>query len=67
MAMMMGSRYEALVKGGTSADLARRAAEEVADSQRQLAEIRTDLTLVKTLPGVIVTSVAAFVIRTFFG
>lgn len=64
MAMMM---YEALVEGGTSADSAKKAAEEVAGYRKQLAEIRTDRTLVKTLLGVIVTGVAALVIRTFFG
>jgi len=67
MAIMMGNLYEALVEGGASADNARKAAEEVADYQKQLSEIRTDLTLVKTLLGVIVTGVAALVIRTFFG
>ena len=67
MAMTMGSLYQALVEGGTSADAAKRAAEDVADYQKQLAEIRNGLTLVKTLLGVIVTGVAALVIRTFLG
>ena len=67
MAIVMGSLYEALVEGGISADSAKKAAEEVADYQKQLADIRTDLALVKTLLGVIVTGVAALVIRTFFG
>lgn len=67
MAMMMGGLYEALVKGGTSSANARKVAGEVADDQKQPAEIRTDLTLVMTLLGVIVTGVAALVIRTFLG
>ena len=66
-ALMMGTLYEALVEGGTSADTAKRAAEEVADDQKQLGEIRTDLAWVKTLLGVIVAGVAALIIRTFFG
>ena len=67
MAIMMRSLYEALVEGGTSPDAAKKAAEEVADYQKQLSEIRTDLALIKGLLGVAVAGVLALVIRTFFG
>ncbi len=66
MAMMMGSLYEALVEGGTSSDAAKKAAEEVADHQKQLADIRTDLAMVKALLGVAVSGVIALVIKAFF-
>ena len=65
--MMMGNLYEALVEGGASSENARKAAEEVADYQKQLADIRTDLTLVKALLGVAVTGILALIIKTFFG
>ena len=66
MAMMMGSLYQALVEGGTSTDAAKKAAEEVADYQKQLSDIRTDLALVKALLGITVSGVLALVIKTFF-
>ena len=67
MALMMGTLYEALVEDGTSVDTARKAAEEVADHQKQLADIRADLAMVKGLLGVVVAGIAALVIRAFFG
>lgn len=65
MAIMMGALYEALVEGGTSADVAKRAAEEVADHQKQLADIRTDLAVVKAMLGILIAGVAALVLRAF--
>ena len=66
MAVMMGSLYKALLGGGTSAEAATRAAEEVADHQKQLADIRTDLALLKGLLGVAVSGIVALVIKAFF-
>lgn len=65
MAIMMGKLYQALLEGGVSA--ATKAAEEVADYQKQLSDIRSDLSFVKALLGVAVTGVIALVIRTFLG
>ena len=67
MAMMMGELYRALLEGGTSAESATKAAEEIADYQKHLAEIRIDLSLIKALLGVVVAGVAALVVRTFVG
>jgi hypothetical protein len=67
MAMMMGTLYEALVEGGASADTAKRAAEEVADHQKQLSDIRTDLAVVKSLLGILIAGVAALILKAFFG
>ena len=66
MSMMMGNLYEALVEGGASSENARKAAEEVADYQKQLSDIRTDLALVKALLGVAVTGILALVVKAFF-
>jgi hypothetical protein len=67
MAVMMGQLYKALVEGGANPDTAQKAAEEVADYQKQLADIRSDLSMVKALLGVVVAGIAALVLRTFFG
>lgn len=67
MAMMMGNLYSALREGGASDEQARKAAEEVADYQKQLTDIRADLALVKGLLGVVVAGVMALLVKTFFG
>lgn len=67
MALRMGNLYEALRESGASDERARKAAEEVADYQKQLSDIRTDLSLVKGLLGVVVAGVMALLIKTFFG
>ena len=67
MALMMGNLYDALVEGGASVDAAKRAAEEVADYQKQLSEVRADLAVVKAMLGILIAGVAALVIKTFFG
>lgn len=67
MAIMMGDLYAALVDGGTSEEKAQKAAQEVADFNKQLSEIRTDLSLLKGLMGVAVAGILALVIRAFFG
>ena len=67
MALMMGSLYQALRESGASDETSRKAAEEVADYQKQLSDIRSDLSLVKGLLGVVVAGVMALVLKTFFG
>ncbi len=66
MAIMMADLYDALVDGGTSDEKARKAAQEVADFQKQLGDIRSDLALVKGLLGVVVAGVLALVMKAFF-
>ena len=66
MAMMMGALYQALREGGASDERALKAAEEVADYSKQLADIRTDLALVKALLGIVVTGIIALIIKAFF-
>ena len=66
MALMMGSLYQALRESGASDEVSRKAAEEVADYQKRLSEIRSDLSLVKGLLGVAVAEIRALVLKTFF-
>ena len=65
MAMMMGTLYQALREAGASDERAQKAAEEVADYSKQLADIRTALTLVKALLGIIIAGVVALVMKAF--
>lgn len=67
MAIMMGSLYTALVEGGSTPDPAKKAAEEVADYQKQPADIRSDLAVMKAMLGIIVAGLLALIVKTFFG
>lgn len=51
MSLRLGALHDALLHPGDP-DLARKAAEEVAAYEQQLAQIRTDLTLLKWIGGV---------------
>ena len=55
MALMMSNLYEALRRANVPDDLARKAAEEVAGYESQMAAIRSDVQLLKWMVG---TSVA---------
>ena len=55
MALQLGALYKALVNAGADDDTARAAAEEVAAYDRQLAEIRGDLTLLKWMVATLIT------------
>ena len=48
---MVSGLYEALRDAGAKDDLARRAAEEVANYESKLAEIKSDLRLIKWMVG----------------
>ena len=65
MSIMMGDLYDALIDGGTSDEKARKAAQEVADFQKQLGDIKSDLALIKGLLGVAVAGVITLVVRLF--
>lgn len=66
MAMIMGSLYSALRKAGVDESDAEKAAEEVADFQKQIADIRSDLSFIKGMAGVTAAGVFALVVKTFF-
>jgi hypothetical protein len=52
MALQLGALHKALLDAGAGADAARAAAEEVAAYERQMADLRSDLTLLKWMVGV---------------
>jgi hypothetical protein len=51
MALQLGALREALEEAGASQEKAARAAEEVASYEKQLADVRSDLTLLKWMSG----------------
>ena len=55
MALQLGALRDALLEAGASPGLATAAAEELADYERQLAAVRTDLTVLKWM---VATSIA---------
>ena len=64
MALMLGKLYDALCAGGVP-DKEREAAEEVATDEKDLAEIKSDVWLLKWITGTTLAGVLALVIRTF--
>ena len=67
MALMLGKLYDALRAGGVPDDKAREAAEEVATYEKDLAEIKSDVRLLKWITGTTLAGVLALVIRAFTG
>ena len=65
MALMLGKLYDALRSGGVPDDKAREAAEEVATYEKDLAEIKSDVRLLKWITGTTLAGVLALVIRVF--
>ena len=65
MALMLGKLYDALRTAGVPEDKAREAAEEVATFEKDLAEIRSDVRVLKWITGTTLAGVLALVIRTF--
>ena len=65
MALMRGLLYAALRAGGVPDDKAREAAEEVATYEKDLAEIKSDVRLLKGITGTTLAGVLALVIRVF--
>jgi hypothetical protein len=51
MSLRLGALQDALLSGGTDPDLARKVAEELADYERQLAAVRSDVAVVKWMVG----------------
>lgn len=66
MALMLGALHDALIAAGVPADKAQKAAEEVAGYESQLAEIKSDLRVVKWMLGVILAGIAVLILREFF-
>jgi hypothetical protein len=62
---MLGKLYDALRAGGVPDDKAREAAEEVATYEKDLAEIKADVRLLKWISETTLAGVLALVIRVF--
>jgi hypothetical protein len=65
MALMLGKLYDALRAGGVPDGKAREAAEEVAADEKDLAEIKSDVRLLKWITGTTLAGVLALVLRVF--
>jgi hypothetical protein len=65
MALMLGKLYDALRAAGVPEDKAREAAEEVATFEKDLAEIKSDVRVLKWITGTTLAGVLALVIRVF--
>jgi hypothetical protein len=51
MPLRLGALQDALLDAGASPETAKNAAEELANYERQLADVRSDLTLLKWMVG----------------
>ena len=67
MALMLGKLYDALRAGGVPDKKTRKAAEEVATDETDLAEIKADVRLLEWITGTTLAGVLALVIQTFAG
>jgi hypothetical protein len=65
MALMLGALHRALIGAGASDDEARKAAEEVAGYERELASVKTDLTLLKWMVGTNIAMTIAILWKVF--
>lgn len=66
MAVMMGELYQAPKEGGISDKQAHKAASEVADYIKPIADIRSDLAVQRTMLAAVLALVVAMSVRTFF-
>jgi hypothetical protein len=65
MALQLGALREALLEAGASAGKASAAAEEIAAYERDMADIRGDLKLLKWMQGATFAAVLAILFRLF--
>ena len=56
MSIMVAGLYDALKDAGAKEELARSAAEEVADYETRLADIKSDLQLIKWMVGFVLAA-----------
>lgn len=65
MALQLGALREALVEAGATEEKASKAAEEVATYERDVADIRADLRVLKWGQGVTFAGIVAILLRLF--
>ncbi len=56
---MVGSLYDALRSANVTEEKARKAAEEVADFQKQIGDVRTDIAVLKWMMGFVLAGVVS--------
>ena len=66
MAIMLSKTYEALKAAGAPDDKAREAAEEIAAYDNRLANIESDVRLLKWMMGLVLAGVLSLVVKAFF-
>jgi len=65
MALMLGKLYDALRTAGVPDDKARQATEEVANYEKDLADLRSDVRVLKWITGTTLAGVVALIVRSF--
>lgn len=65
MSLMLAEVYEAFKAANVPEDIARKAAEAIAAYTGELADIRSDLKLLKWMVGVLVAMVTALLLKAF--
>lgn len=65
MPLRLGALHDALLDAGANPGPSKRAAEEVADYERQMADLRSDLRLLKWMVGAVLGGVVAILIRVY--
>ena len=65
--IMLASVYDALKEAGASEEKARKAAEDVANYESDMSEIKSELRLLRWMVAYVVALVTGLVIKTFFG
>ena len=65
MALQLGALREALIEAGASENKAAAAAEEVATYERDMADLRSDIRLIKWSQGLIIAGILALILKAF--
>ena len=66
MAIMLSKTYEAFKAAGAPDDKARAAAEEIAAYDNRLANIESDVRLLKWMMGLVLAGVLSLAVKAFF-
>ncbi len=65
--IMLSSIYDALKEAGASEEKARKAAEDVANYESDMSDIKSELRLLRWMVAYVVALVTGLAIKTFFG
>lgn len=65
MALQLGALRDALIEAGASGEKAGAAAEEIAAYERDMADLRSDVRLIKWSQGIIIAGIVAILVKVF--